>query len=208
MKKLLILMSLFLGIGTFVMGQGTILGSAHDFSDATWMASADSSVCMPCHTPHHAMDLSDAPLWNHDTTDATFVIYSSSTLDASIQQPSGISRLCMGCHDGTIAIDSYGGATGTNFLTGTDAGYVGTDLSNDHPISFTYDAALATADGELYDPSTGTTPIGGTIANDLLFGGNMECSSCHDVHNTSAVTDHLLIIDNAGSTLCLTCHDK
>jgi hypothetical protein len=96
-------------------------------------------------------------------------------------QPSGVSKLCLSCHDGTVAEDSFGGQVGTTFMSGS--ALVGTDLSNDHPISFTYDDTLAGNDGGLYPPSTTNSGLGGTIAADMLFGGSMECGSCHDVHN-------------------------
>jgi predicted CXXCH cytochrome family protein len=103
-----------------------------------------------------------------------------------------------------VALDSYGGATGSTSIAGT--ANVGTDLANDHPVSFVYNAALASNDGELFDPST-TTPLGGSITADLLFSTQVECASCHDVHNTANNTS-LLTINNAASALCLTCHDK
>ena len=84
---------------------------------------------------------------------------------------------------------------------------VGTDLGNDRPVSFTSDTALATADGGRFDPSSQNSGLGGTIAADLLFAGQLECASCHDVHNGSGVAK-LLRKSNAGSALCLTCHDK
>ncbi len=182
-----------------------IAGSAHDFSAEGW---AQNKICLPCHTPHNGdTSVPESPLWNHDVTTSTFTVYSSSTLDATVGQPSGISLLCLSCHDGSVALDSFGGTTGSEYVTG-DAN-LGTDLSNDHPISFTYNTALATADGELFDPSTTTTSLGGTIDADLLFSHRMECASCHDVHNTaSSGNDHLLLISNTGSALCLTCHDK
>lgn len=199
MKKLLIVFAaLTLTAGAF--GQ-TIVGTAHDFSAFGW---SSGQICLPCHTPHNA-NVTDGPLWNHEVTTATFTLYTSSTMDATVAQPAGVSKLCLSCHDGTVAIDSFGGETGATTITG-DA-LIGTDLANDHPISFTYDAALATADGELYDPGTQSSGLGSTIANDMLFAGNMECASCHDVHNSTDI-DPLLVKTNAGSALCLTCHDK
>ncbi|MDP3980444.1 MAG: cytochrome c3 family protein [Chlamydiota bacterium] len=140
-------------------------------------------------------------------TNASYSLYDSATLDVSLEQPSGISKLCLSCHDGTVAIDSYGENTGTAFMIGSEN--VGTDLTNDHPISFTYDSNLATTDGELNDPSVQVTALGGTISHDLLFNGKVECASCHDVHNTASEgNSKLLVINNAGSALCITCHNK
>ena len=89
----------------------------------------------------------------------------------------------------------------------TGATLVGTDLKNDHPVSFTYNTALATADGELFNPSAANSGPTSTIDADLLFSSKVECASCHDVHNTQNIAK-LLTVSNADSGLCLTCHDK
>lgn len=190
-----------------VLGQtvqaGTIVGSAHDFSAQGW---SGGETCVTCHTPHNAStSVSAAPLWNHAVTTATFTVYSSGTLNATVGQPDGTSKLCLSCHDGTVAIDSFGGATGSTMVSG--GALVGTSLANDHPVSFTYDAALATSDGGLKDPATATSGLGSTIDTDMLSAGKMQCSSCHDVHNGSGLAN-LLVKSNAGSALCLTCHSK
>ncbi len=204
MKRIigLILLSM-LFIGNIVAQN--ITGSAHDFSSAAWNTSGQ--ICIVCHTTHNAdVSISDAPLWNHEMTAATFTVYSSSTLDATVGQPDASSKLCLSCHDGTVATDNFGGETaGTNFISG--AALVGSDLSNDHPISFTYDATLASNDGGLYDPTTTNSGLGGTIAEDMLIGNKLQCASCHDVHNSSG-NSKLLLVDNSGSALCLTCHNK
>lgn len=187
------------------VGAQTIVGSDHDFSGENWNNSGE--ICVVCHTPHNADGtVADAPLWNHEVTSTTFTVYSSSTLDATVGQPDGSSKLCLSCHDGTVAVDNYGGRTnGTDFVTGDKN--LGTDLSNDHPVSFTYDAALATADGDIADPTTANSGLGGTISADMLIGGKMQCASCHDVHNSFGLAE-LLKKSNAGSALCLTCHTK
>jgi len=184
---------------------GAIRGSAHDFSGEAWNHTGE--ICAPCHTPHHAnTSVVDSPLWNHAVTQATFQVYQSSTIQATdISQPTGRSKLCLSCHDGTVALDSFGGRIGSSYIGAR--GNLGTDLSNDHPISFTYDDSLAARDGDLYPPSATNSGLGGTIGTDLLFNSKMECSSCHDVHNAAGV-EHMLVKSNAGSAVCLTCHDK
>ena len=184
---------------------GQIAGSAHDFSGAGWNTTGE--ICIVCHTPHHSdVSIADAPLWNHQITSQTFTLYSSSTLDATLGQPDASSKLCLSCHDGVTAVDNFGGTTtGTATLTG--AANVGTDLTNDHPVSFTYDLTLANADGGLYDPATTNSGLGNTINADMLFGGKLQCASCHDVHNSAGIA-YLLVKSNAASGLCLTCHNK
>ncbi len=184
----------------------TIVGSAHDFSGQTWNTSGQ--ICIVCHTPHNAnTSVTNAPLWNHALTTATFTPYSSATLTATVGQPTGISKLCLSCHDGTVALDAYGGAAGTTFIPAGDAHNVGTNLSNDHPISFTYNTALATSDGGLRDPTTATGVGTGTIQNTMLFANQLECASCHDAHNKAGIAP-LLRKSNTGSGLCVTCHSK
>ncbi|WP_456421339.1 cytochrome c3 family protein [Lutibacter sp.] len=197
-------LALFMSIVSF--GQ-TIAGSDHDFSNENWNNTGE--ICVVCHTPHNAVTGLTAPLWNHEVTTTTFTLYTntvSPSFDATASQPDGTSKLCLSCHDGTVAMDNFGGQTGgTDFMSGSDK--LGTDLSNDHPISFTYDAALATTDGGLFDPTTTNSGIGSTITADLLLANKLQCSSCHDVHNGSGVAK-LLVKSNAGSALCLTCHNK
>ena len=187
---------------------GTIVGSRHDFSYAGW---SNNEVCIVCHAAHNNLNLPGELLWNHTNSTADYTVYSSPTFDqVAASPPSGSSKLCLSCHDGTVAVDSFGGDTGTeligNFNPNVD---FGTDLSNDHPISFAY----VVGEGEELNPVTTTVTFGdgsgGTISN-MLFGGQVECSSCHDVHSTKSglANKYLLLIDNTDSTLCLTCHAK
>lgn len=207
MKKLLFFA---LALSIAVVVYGAIANSAHDFADGAgfnadaWNGTGE--ICKPCHTPHNSQSLATAPLWNHTVTAAAFTVYTGYDMQSTpLNPPTGASILCLSCHDGTVALDSFGGNTVSPGTTISGGDRVGNDLSNDHPISIDY----TTAGPELH-PTTAATAIGGTIATDLLEGGTLvQCSSCHDVHNTvSAGNASLLKIDNAGSALCLTCHDK
>jgi len=205
---------------------GNISGSKHDFSTTGW---SNDRICVACHAPHHAdISVSDAPLWNHELSGtATYTLYNdggtSSTLNATMGQPSGLSKLCLSCHDGTVAVDSFGGTTGTGAGAGgpiTSRSNLGVSLSDDHPIGFTYDTALATADGSLWDPADGAghpVTIGsggqtkeGSIAAVMLYDGKVECSSCHDVHNTFTADSGAMLVKvtQSGSQICLACHNK
>jgi len=179
---------------------GGIAGTKHDLSQNGW---GSNQICIFCHTPHSANAyVPGAPLWNHNVTWATFSTYSSSTLNALPGQPTGTSKLCLSCHDGTVGADSFTNNSNSHFLTGT--ALMGTDLSNDHPISFIYDAALATADNGLRQPQDDKFV---DAAHKLpLFSGQMQCASCHQVHDDS--NGKFLRMQNTGSALCLTCHLK
>lgn len=141
-------------------------------------ATSESQVCVFCHTPHGSTP-GVSPLWNRSVGTTAYTPYSSSSLDANsiqggLEQPGGSSKLCLSCHDGTLAIgnvnvlNGVGSATAQGTVSigmgGTGAGGVmpagsgtttgftrslGTDLGNDHPISVSYTNALALRDGEL-----------------------------------------------------------
>ncbi len=210
--KWIMLLTATLVIGSASIVFAGITGSDHDFSSATW---SSGQICKPCHTPHHAMSVADGPLWNHTETTATYQTYpGGGTMNATPGNPSGVSKLCLSCHDGTVAVDAMAGGPGSGIPAGRIGGngLIGTDLRQTHPISFDYTAALATADGELANPTTASSGVtaSGTIATDMLFGtsnNKFECASCHDVHNAYNQS-YLLLKSNAGSALCLTCHLK
>jgi predicted CXXCH cytochrome family protein len=207
MRKLNLLLAIIalIAVANTGFAQG-ITGSKHDFKAETWNAGGE--ICIVCHTPHNAnTSVSTAPLWNHAVTaTAAFTLYSSGTLNATMGQPDGSSKLCLSCHDGTVALENFGGTTGGTHMIPA-ASLLGTNLTGEHPVSFTYDAALATADGGLKNPTTATGIGTGTIQGTMLNSNKMQCSSCHDVHNSAGISK-LLVKANTASALCLTCHSK
>jgi hypothetical protein len=198
-----------------IASRAGILGSPHDFSGRSWNTDpADpASVCSACHTPHHA-DSTIVPLWSHQTTVQPFIMYNNANVSvANLQapvdnQPAGPSKACLSCHDGTVAINTYGGignyyTHGPNGTIGqpeyiTNSASLGVDLTHTHPISLSYTPAIVgpgvNQDKWLYDPNTSPVliPASGTFVpgndmtiNGFLLGGRnrLECESCHDVHN-------------------------
>lgn len=186
---------------------GTITGTPHDLSTKGW---GTTELCKFCHTPHQAQNVVGAPLWNHRTTTANYSLYSSATFKGSSTQPGPTSKLCLSCHDGTVAIDSFanGGVlqAGTHFMTSYSTNLVGAgaSLTSDHPISFNYDAALVQLDPALVTPvSTNYVDAARSIP---LYNSKMECASCHATHDNAF--GKFLRTSNAGSALCLKCHIK
>jgi predicted CXXCH cytochrome family protein len=162
---------------------------------------AGGEVCRFCHTPHAANPI--APLWNRDNPGTYYQTYESTTLEADVGQPTGSSRLCLSCHDGTIALSQTynqrnAPAGGTVFISQADRGYIGTDLSDDHPISFVYDAGLAMRQGELRQP--GELPLQLPLDDT----GQLQCTTCHEPHDNSH--GQFLRMDNTRSQLCRSCH--
>ncbi len=126
----------------------------------------------------------------------------------------GTSKLFLSCHDGTVALGSFGGQIGSQFITG---GFnFTTDLKNDHPVSIDYSNALSGGYGELhqtthvfanYDTLALTYVPGSEPVTRLLdVNGKVQCTSCHSAHSNES--RYMLRMDNRGSALCLACHDK
>lgn len=197
-----LLLSSLLALGFAANAQ--IAGSVHDFSNEAW--NPNGELCQACHTPHNAgpsVAGMNGLLWNHELTSSSFQMYTSITLDGSIDaQPGSTSLLCLSCHDGTVGLGDFGGISGTPVMAGPNL--VGTDLRGDHPISIVYDPV---AEPNLHPTSN---LLGGaqTILS-VLEGGKLECSGCHDVHNSPSEVfgPYLLRDTQVGSQLCLDCHN-
>ncbi len=200
MKKATFIIFIILSIPIFTIGQ-SIINSKHNLSvtsPGTIKATSESEVCIFCHTPHSSSPRN--PLWNKNTSGSTYILYNSSTLDALPGQPDGSSVLCLSCHDGTIALGDVISRINNINMTRemTTRGNLTTDLSNDHPVSFVYDASLATSDGQLKTP-----PL---LNVELDNNSKMQCTSCHDPHKDT--NQNFLLATNEFSALCYSCHDR
>ncbi|WP_372793250.1 cytochrome c3 family protein [Lutibacter sp.] len=202
MNKISILIYIIIGtLCTDLLAQG-VSQSKHNLSASgrgKVKSMDDSRVCIFCHTSHSANP--KAPMWNRRQSGAIYTLYESSTLDAKLGQPDGNSILCLSCHDGTVALgNTFKNSKSMSFANSmTKRGNLGTDLSDDHPISFVYDSELASKDGSLKDPSTLST-------NTLDQNNKLQCTSCHDSHKN--LEGNFLKRTNEFSDLCFTCHDK
>lgn len=184
--------SMFSGAGA------EIAGSAHDFTLTGWSA---GKLCDACHTPHNAdASVSDyVPLWNHENSTQVYTVYASSTMNYTPGQPGGVSKLCLSCHDGTIAVDSFGGMTGSTFLTGPAAVGSGGNLANDHPIGVEWHHQTA------YPNCVNQCHFGDRKVEFFGLTNTVECASCHDAHN-GEMHPKMLRAALAGSELCFQCH--
>lgn len=181
----------------------SIKNSVHDFSDEGW---SNGEICIVCHTPHGGAPDVAAPLWNHVTTQAVYELYDSPSMDAEVEQlaPGSNSRMCLSCHDGTTAVDAYGGNGGSYMAP--ESVVVGTDLSNDHPVGIRYSHQTGgSCRNQCHNFEYSPTP--GPWKEVKFYDGRVECSSCHDVHNNVAKDVKLLRKTMQGSALCLNCHE-
>ncbi|MDH3673058.1 MAG: cytochrome c3 family protein [Gammaproteobacteria bacterium] len=158
-------------------------------------------LCIFCHAPHNVNPKRGR--WNRELPGSVYTLYQSSTLEAILAQPTGASRLCLSCHDGTLALGNLRspartGPTTVGRLTGR--GVLGTDLSDDHPVSFIYDSTLALTRGELADPSALPPAIR------LDGSGQLQCTACHDPHDNPF--RKFLRVDDRAAGLCVTCHQN
>jgi hypothetical protein len=255
------IVTLLLGASCIAVAQtgGNVAATKHNLSaggPGTVVSTNQNQVCVFCHTPHGATLSPGAPLWNRGLSVQTYTTYMSSSLDAEtiagqLQQPAGASKLCLSCHDGSMAIGMVNVAGGQQNVTipmsgvgaggempagaGLQTGFtrnLGTDLTNDHPISLTFDATLVTADGELRDPaitpevglrSPGVKPQFPLEATGPVGEPQLQCVSCHDPHladggdgpNKFLRGNRLQQLEPVGGVfdadadqVCVACHDK
>ena len=172
------------------------------------------------------------------------MVGSNSTGTATV---GGMSLACLSCHDGTQAMDAmfnapgsgpgYGEGTAGVEQTGylwtagatTDLSngghnlnapitYLGTDLSNDHPIGMNYCGGMSSTaclDGDFRSGTDGVGTNRAKIGVLKLFGdgtvqnSRVECATCHDPHvEPSNGFGLFLRVSPVASQICLTCHTK
>ena len=199
-------------------------------------------ICIFCHAPHNTYRLSTAsggagrradadfgylPLWNHELqADTTYQMYKfedgqpeygGTPATPAINHgmiAGSTSLLCLSCHDGSVAPNSYGDSDvqlQTSVSNGggiIDESYaIGKDmyLGNHHPIGFNYDDVqsddvnIESADAAQMTPTT-------SVRDHLSANGTMECGTCHSVHNKGNSGKTLLWMTSENDRLCETCH--
>ncbi len=192
--------------------QAGVLDTVHNmgfYSPGTVKSPDTTQVCIFCHTPHSAA--SAGPIWNKNESGATYTLYTTETMVSNVGQPTGSSKLCLSCHDGTIALGSLlnlpGAATTGNIdvlnttagkLSSSSTAYIGTDLSDDHPVSFAYSDSIDNI--EIQDKASLPEAI------NLDSAGRLQCTTCHDPHGTAY--DNFLVASLATGGLCTDCHLK
>ncbi len=181
-----------------------VVGSKHDLSisgPGPFKSDTESNACAFCHVSHGGDRADGRP-----DKSAEIVPYRSSTSRGRTEsRPTGASRACLSCHDGTIAL----GKTRSRLIKVRDtapggklpAGHranLGTDLRGTHPISFIPPISMTA-----HPPAAGD-PV------KLDRRGELQCTACHDPHvEILAATGegNFLVKTMRQGGLCLTCHD-
>ncbi len=208
--------------GPLAAQQGLVIGTVHNLSvsgPGEIRSPTETEVCKFCHIPHNAVV--PAPLWGHALSDVQRyempeVRSGSGNVRRQTPQPDGASRLCLSCHDGTVALGDVAGSRRPIPVTGSAQrlapgrrGFLGTDLSGSHPISFVVDGTEPSGSGR----DMGLRPLG-AIRSDgdvrLDEKGKMQCTTCHDPHSDRYYIPGRVPrfwVKPTVDEVCLTCHD-
>jgi predicted CXXCH cytochrome family protein len=208
LKQIIALNLLILFISAAHSYGDDITNTLHNLSisgPGTVKSTVEVEVCIFCHAPHKA-SFDNPPLWNCCLSEANYIPYQSTSLYANVGQPTGASNLRLSCHDGTVALGAllskWGEAPFEGGLRFMPPGrtLIGTDLTDDHPVSFVFDTQLMIDNGQLFDP--------GTLPAEVRLDQNemLQCTSCHNPHGTA--NPKFLVKSRSFSELCRSCHDK
>lgn len=163
---------------------------------ASLTADSPSLLCLGCHDGKTAMNVLHASSAS-GTTDAGASYPAGSKLMTAngalleVKMPAtGLWNPLLEAYDPTFALGTSQGAT------------AGDNLTDDHPIGFSYSAAYA------QETSGGLNNYVGMDSSIRFYGPTkkVECTTCHDPHTDTFA--RFLVKSNDGSALCLTCHNK
>ena len=175
-------------------------------SSALGVHNLGGTGCVFCHAMHNGVT-NAGTLWAQKlSTVQNYTLYSSATMVNQVQQPvlGQGSNLCLSCHDGTVAVGQSvpaGTIQGAPQVSGADL--LGTNLSTVHPFNFKLPLQPAAS---LLPSVTATPPSTGSLAV-RMYGGNVQCETCHTPHVQNLdVSGAFLVMDNSESAICLACH--
>lgn len=206
------LLILMVFLTTVAAASGSIFNSRHNLSTSgkgEIRSTTETRVCIFCHSSHNAS--SEGPLWNHVTTSpGKFNTYTRSTLDSKTEQPNGATKLCLSCHDGTIAVGAIRGLSQpipmsnvgqSGEIPSSNKSHIGTDLTGTHPVSIKYNQNVAILDKNLRWPPIDPENKVGPDAN-----GYVQCTSCHDPHDDSRSDKYPFWKKATFDEVCKACH--
>jgi predicted CXXCH cytochrome family protein len=169
----------------------------------------ETRICIFCHSSHNASR--EGPLWNHQTTvPGKFQTYNRASLAGRAEQPNGATKLCLSCHDGTIAVGAVRGLQRPIPMRSVGASgeipsgrrsHMGTDLTGTHPVSIRFQQNLAMATEHLRWPPLDPEGVVGLDAN-----GYVQCTACHDPHGSRSAK-YPLWQKETFDQVCQVCHD-
>jgi predicted CXXCH cytochrome family protein len=205
------LVLLLAAIAALAQTKSSVVDSPHNLSvtgKGEIRSMSETRVCIFCHSSHNAS--SEGPLWNHETTPRQFQTYNRSTMVSNPEAPNGATKLCLSCHDGTVAVGAVRSMRGTIAMvnvgpsgeipTGRKSN-LGTDLSGTHPVSVRFEQRSAIRKQSLRWPPFDAQSQVGVDAE-----GYVQCTSCHDPHGSRS-TKYPFWQKESFSEVCTVCHD-
>lgn len=180
-----------------VFSQKRVRDTKHNLSatgPGEYKALDETRICFFCHTPHSAEP--KQPLWNHKLSAVkNYRFYQSPSFDAGMEaltetSPNGYSKLCLSCHDGTVALGAvnrrkskapFKGKMGA--LPPSAKSFIGTDLSGMHPISFVVNNEIIAKNNAKDTPLRSLDSMKSDRHVKLDAFNRMQCTSCHDAHS-------------------------
>jgi predicted CXXCH cytochrome family protein len=172
-----------------------VVGGPHDFSDPL---RGMQDACRACHVPHvQEFRPTTQPADGQVAYEMFRIGGQRRVFEPDRYTPGPTSLICLGCHDGTVATSTIGGAH--SMLAGVREGFAMPDgfVWRDHPIGIPY-----SRERREYRPESFVLKEGIRLPE-----GRVECISCHDPHNAHGHAK-MLSVSNKRSALCLTCHIK
>lgn len=198
-----------------------VAGTVHNLSvtgPGDVRSMTEDEICKFCHIPHNPVAAS--PLWGRKMSGAQYRVpdvRQSFGGRAPAPQPDGASRLCLSCHDGTVALGDIGGEeapvpmVSAQQLAPGNRGFLGTDLSGSHPVSIPMPDADASFAADGLDMGLRPRALIETDQDVKLDSrGKMQCTSCHDPHSDRYYLEgqvpRFWVKPSLGE-VCLTCHE-
>lgn len=142
---------------------------------------------------------------NKGMNNSTFHEGASKVLESNMD-PRGLrSSYCISCHDGVLVKASH---STTNFGNPENMD-MSPIFSFNHPVAFEFTSSLALSKNYLKNPYSTPSGLGGTIAEDLLVEGRIECVTCHNIFFNPENKEKYKVLNksNESAALCLTCHN-
>lgn len=174
----------------------------------------ETEICRFCHVPHSPVVRE--PLWGHALSAAQYkTARRRGASDDRSPQPDGSSRLCLSCHDGTVALGDLGRSTparrmaGGGRLSAGHRGFIGTDLSGSHPVSIPMpDSGARDAGADMGIRASALVEADRDVRLDRE--GKVQCTSCHDPHSDRHFdgdrVPHFFVKPSV-TEACLVCHE-
>ncbi len=207
--------------GSVLAGRpGRVADTVHNLSvsgPGRIKAVKETRICIFCHAPHTKSPAGQ--LWNRNLPMGPFLTIETGGGSAGPEtsnQPNGASKMCLSCHDGTLALGAVLSSRKPIELTGTSTGtippgsrgFIGRDLRGMHPISIRVTPEVIARHAK---SAMGLVPLKQMKSDPdvkLDRSDRIQCTTCHDPHDDSnyASSGIHFYTKKRFSDACVVCH--